>query len=534
MKNETKNKSLLKKFTITILLFMGIVALASASVQAFIMVDNIEKQIEREAKSISTSIQQGVKETELASLEIEHQIDLKLESYAKYIADQLYGRELSEINNNELEKYREALGISGITLFQRLENDFVGRKSTNPNEIGFEIGDFNPQASEALLKFMDGEITDELRYSVSYITENVAILYITESTSDDQKPEFFKYAYYYVLGTDYLINPYIEANEVYQFTEKVGTETWIEQVTSSNDFAKEIALLDPRVYADPSLTESVYAPLSKVVNGQFKFEDVQDTDLLISMIDHPSSANYVENYNGEKIYKSFIPIEDNKVLYVALDYEKMKAPMYKQLFILIGISILALVIVLFFTTRFFNNIYKNIQKIIGQILQMEQGDFTVQSSVKDKSELESLSNSTNKLANSLNRVLSETSDQAIQTEKHAYLLESEANNSVDKVYTMSMATTTETRERLGEMNYLLDQIEKKMLDEKIEDQETVANIKHLREVLKHSSITTTEITITLSDLLKSLHSQSESLSEISKKLLENLEQFTLDYKDDFE
>ncbi|MGP4041833.1 methyl-accepting chemotaxis protein [Gracilibacillus sp. D59] len=531
MKKIIKNTSLNKQFSVRVFLIMLIIAVFSGIIQLFMMYSNVEERARNEANSISASIQQGIKETNLATHEIEHQIDLKLKSYAQTIAEKLNGKSLDEITNKELIEISKELDIAGISLLQKQENEIVGVRSTDEDEIGFRLSEVSPYGYEVLNAFMDGNLPEEAKDVLSYSDEDVITLFTAQSGSHGDTPMFYKYAYHLIPEENYVIDPYIEANEVYQFTQNIGPEKWIDEVIKTSEFAKEIAVLDPRVYDDPSLAENIYPPLTKIVNGDFNYEEEKDTQILVNMLHDAKGENYIKKYNGNEIYKSFIPIEENKVLYVALDYGKMKAPMYKQLFILIGISILALVILLFFTTRFFNNIYKNIQKIIDQILQMEKGDFTVQSSVKDKGELESLSQSTNKLADTLNRVLSETSDQAIQTEKHAYLLESEANNSVDKVYTMSMSTTTEAREQMDEMNYVLDQIEKKMSEERVEDQEILTFINQLREQITHSSNSTTEMTITLSDLLKSLHNQSESLSDISKKLLENLEQFTLDYKD---
>ncbi|MRG85039.1 methyl-accepting chemotaxis protein [Salinibacillus xinjiangensis] len=532
IKEGKPSKTLKKQFTIRVLCMMLSVALIAGSIQLVIMKDNLDERVLREANSISNSIEQGISETDLAAKEIEHQIDLKLESYSKYIAEELDGRPIDAITNEDLMVIRNSLGISGITLFQRTGNDLVGVRATESEEIGFSMKKANPQGFEALDSLIDGVILDGVEQAFSYVTNDTAILFTSHSGSHEGEPLFFKYAYYHPPGTDYLIDPYIEANEVYQFTQKVGPDAWIEQVINKNEYAEEIAVLDPRVFKDPSLSEKIYPPLEKVVNGEYGLQDDQDTDLLIQMMDKKNKQSYIKQYDGREIYKAFLPMENGKVIYVALDYTEMKQPFYKQLFILISTSLLSLIVLFMLTTRFFNRIYANIQKIIEQILKLEKGDFTAKSHVADKGELGRLSESANRMASTLNQVISETNKQATQTERHAYLLESEANNSVEKVYTMSMEATTTAREFMNEIDEFLSRAEEALKPiQSDQSQEILNQIRNICELAKDNSNSATEMTITLADLLKSLHGQSEALSEISKKLLQNMEQFNLNSDD---
>ncbi|MFC4401656.1 methyl-accepting chemotaxis protein [Gracilibacillus xinjiangensis] len=525
---DKKVITLRKQFTIRIFIILFIVALVSSVSQLVMMQKIIEDQVNREADFISTSIQQGVIGTDLAASEIEHQIDYKMESYSKSIAEKLNSRPFEEISDKELIQIRDELGIAGITLFQRTENDLIGVKSTEPSEIGFKIGDFNPQASIALDKFMDGEIIEELKQSVSFVTNHTAILYITQSSSEDEVPKFYKYAYHHVPGTDYLIDPYIEASEIDQYIQKVGPEAWISEVRNMNKYVEEIAVLNPKVFADPSLEGKIYPPLKKVVNGQYELQSESDKELLVNMLEDRQQQSLLEVHHSNDIYKTFTPMDDGRVIYVALNYDQMKAPFHRQTIILILSGFISLVALVLLTTSFFNQIYANIQKIIAQILQLQNGDFTVRSSVKDKGELSRLSSSANQMASTLNRVLSETRNQANRTERFAYLLESEADNSVEKVYTLSIESTKMSREMMTDVEDFLEQV-KEVLESRndAKAKEVKNRIDIIHQLCKDSSTNTTEMTINLADLLRSLHSQSASLSEISKKLLRNMEEFKL-------
>lgn len=508
------------QFNIRLSIILISITLISGIVQVYVINNQVKENVERESGMIGESIQQGITETDLASRAIEQQIDFKLESIAKRINDHL-PNELSNISDNQLIQLQQSTDITGIDIFAYDENGIIRVvKSTEPDELGFTFKGVNDPGYAMQEGLFSGQQVD-MSGIVSYQSDNIIVLYTAQSGSREE-PQFFKYAYYYEPGAEYFISIFIEANEVYQFTQQVGPNAWIDNVLSEYENAKEIAVLDPRVFADPSLAEAMYPPLQKVVYGKYNYET--DEQILIDMVGNPKRYTLMDEHDGEKIYKMFIPYDEGKVIYVAMDYEKMSAPFKNYSYILIVFGFMSLLILYLTTTRFFNGIYHNISKIIEQIKSLEKGDFTVRSDVKDGGELGELSNSANTMADTLNEVLSHTKKKAQQTEKHAYLLESEANNSIEKVYTMSMEATTESREKMEEIFYIIE----KILNEESEKDNTLRNeLKMVRELVQGQSNSTTEMTITLSDVLKSLHEQSSSLSEISKKLLSSLDKFEL-------
>ncbi|MFB1100485.1 HAMP domain-containing protein [Terribacillus sp. JSM ZJ617] len=521
---KKKNRTLRQQFFLTLLIILASITLLSGILQYYFINNQVKNSIEFEARNIGKSIEQGINETDFASRAIEQQIDYRIELISKEISEQL-PKDTEDITTDKLEELKNKMDISGIDIFAFDENDVVSVvMSTEPDELGFTLKDISDDGLKDQENLLSGKKFDLLT-PASYSNDNIVVLYTAQSGSREE-PEFFKYAYYHEPGTNYIISPFIEASEVYQFTQKVGTETWIDKINEEHSYTKEIAVLDPRVFADPSLSEKMYPPLEKVVYGDYKYNT--DNKILVDMAQNPKLVTKIEKNDGKKIYKMFIPYDDGRVIYVALDYDKMSAPFKSYSYILIGFGFVSLIILFLTTTRFFNQIYKNISKIISQIKSLETGDFTVRSKVSDKGDLGKLSQSINMMAGSLNGVLSQTREQAILTERHAFLLESEANNTVDKVYSMSIDATAEIRGKTEDINYIIQEIETHLSKEVKDDQESRMYLAKLRELVQTQSNSTTEMTITLSDLLKSLHNQSSSLSEISKKLLKSLEEFHLD------
>lgn len=517
------NRTLRQQFFLTLLISLASITLISGILQYYFIDNQVENEIEAEANNISESIEQGIKETDMASRAIEQQIDYRIELISKGISEQL-PKNVEDISNDRLVELKNKMGISGVDIFAYDEHDIVSVvMSSEPDELGFTLKDISEDGHKDQENLLSGKKFDLLT-PASYSNDNIVVLYTAQSGSREET-QFFKYAYYHEPGTDYIISPFIEANEIYQFTQAVGPETWINEIKDEHNYTKEIAVLDPRVFEDPSLAENMYPPLEKVVYGDYQYNT--DSKLLIEMAKNPKRVTKVEEHNGGKIYKMFIPYDNGRVIYVALDYDKMSAPFRNYSFILIGFGFVSLIVLFLTSTRFFNHIYNNISKIVSQINSLEKGDFTARSEVGNRGELGKLSHSTNMMASTLNNVLSQTREQAILTQRHAYLLESEANNSVDKVYNMSVDATSKIREKTDDIYYIIQEIEKHLTYEEIDDQKIRTNLAKVRELVQTQSNSNTEMTITLSDLLKSLHSQSSSLSEISKKLLKSLEEFQL-------
>lgn len=524
---KSKTISLRTQFIYRSFVVLVLIALISGASQIFFMNIQIKDDVEGRATLLSQSIQQGMTETELASESIENQIDLRMESNAKRIADKLNGKSLGDISNNDLYKIKDELALAGITLFARQGDDIIGVKSTAESEIGFSFKKIGyPDGYKALDTLYKNE---KVTNGTTYATPNIFALPISQSGSHD-KPTFFKFAYYLEPGTDYIISSYIEANEVYQLTKEIGPDAWIDRMKEQNDFITEIAVLDPRVYENPELETKLFPPLKKVVYGEFTLENSEDQKRLKNMAKNgPRKEQYKEKYKNEKVYKILLPASDGKVVFVALDYGAISGPLYRHSMILVISSLVSLLALFLITARFFNTIYEKISLIISQIQKLEDGDLTAKSTIKDGSELEKLSKSANKMVDKLNKLLKDTEEQAVKTQWLSVILEADASQSVEKMYQVSTETTIKAREQQYEITSFLDDLEESLQPYKDNEQviSVIEKIENMKEVAKERTSATTDFTITLSDLLKSLHGQSSELSDISNTLLGKMSKFKL-------
>jgi methyl-accepting chemotaxis protein len=520
-----KTITLRRKFLIRLLSVLIIIAVFTGVVQIYMMNQQIISQTKQQAEAIANNVLRGIKQTDEGTQSIEHQIDLKLVSYAKHIETLLEGKSADQITRSELLKIRDALGLTGITIFQedKSKDDVIGVVATEEQEVGFSFKKFGYyEVAKRLLNGQEPSLPD-----ATYTDKHTIVLPIAQSGSHEDSPLFFKYAYYVPETKDYMINPYIQANEVHNFTANVGPNTTINELVTENNIVKEIAILNPAVFADPSLEEQLYPPLRKIESGNFNLQTDKDLELLTGK--KMNKTSYIDKVDGLKVYKMFLPLDENRVIYLALDYGEMSGPLYRHSYILIISGLLSLLVLFLLTARFFNRIYVNIQKIKDQIKLLEDGDLTAKSKVDDGSELEKLSQSTNRMVDQLNILVTDTQEQASKTQKLSILLEAEASQSVEKLYAVSTEATMKARDQLFEITTFLDEVVD-VLEEYKENEAVLSvidKVEQMRDVANERTSIATDITITLSDLLNSLHNQSSDLSEISNTLLDQMSKFKL-------
>jgi len=293
---------------------------------------------------------------------------------------------------------------------------------------------------------------------------------------------------------------------------------------------KEIAVLDPRVFQNPELETKLFPPLKKVIYGNYSYKDSKDTKILIGMEENKlQKYHYIEKYKNEKIYKLFIKTKDGQVIYIALDYGALSGPLYRHSIILLVTGVISLIVLFLLTARFFNRIYENIQKIKRQIQSLEKGDLTAKSNVNDRSELENLSQSTNRMVDKLNKLVKDTQEQATKTQKLSVLLEAETSQTIEKIYAITTETTMKSREQLDEIISFLDELVETLQPYKKNERvlHIIEKVEDMKQIANERTAATTDMTITLSDLIHSLHGQSRELSEISNALLESMKKFKL-------
>lgn len=511
-----QKKTLRSKFLKQMIIILVFIMLISGLTQLYFINQQLKSEVETQANIISTTIIEGINETGLASEQIEDQIGGKLSLHAEYIASLIEDEGLA-VSNSRLGELAQKLGLAGITLFAPKGDDIIGIKAARPEEIGFSFKQYGYlSAGEALL---NGEQPDVP--GASSAKENMLVLPIAQAGSVKDKPVFFKFAYYHPPGKSYIISVYLPANEVYEFTSKVGPEQTIEKMLKQNPNIINLAVLDPSVFQNPDLEKQIYPPKKKVVYGTFEKPTKKDLEILKSEIGKTNKIEKItEDVDGEKLFKLFIPMMNDRVIYIALDRDEIIGPIYRHSIILLVTGFVSLFILFFLSARFFNHIYKKINMIKEQLIEMRNKNFTTKSKVEDDTEIGVLSESADEMSVALNHVLRSARNQANQTKRLSLLLEADISKSIQELYEISVDTTTKSREELETFRDIIESLRNAALSKPEE-------LDQLWGIIQDKTSNTTEMTITLSDIIQSIHKQSSELSETSNELHNKLSLFKL-------
>ena len=194
--------------------------------------------------------------------------------------------------------------------------------------------------------------------------------------------------------------------------------------------------------------------------------------------------------------------------------------------ILILVSIISVVTIFIIATLYFKQLFQSIEVIQQQITNLEVGERVLK--IKNgEDNFNDIIDRLNIIVLKNEELLTVTQKQAVKTQWLSLSLEADASHTVEKLYELSTVDTMQNREQLLELTELLDEITTFYYNDenKVKNHFILEKIDKIRDISQNRTAATTEITITLSDLLKSLQQQSSDLSDISTNLLNQIEQF---------
>ncbi|MDM5335753.1 methyl-accepting chemotaxis protein [Fictibacillus enclensis] len=511
---KPSKKSLQRIFFRRMFIILVVVMLVSGFFQLYFIQKQVDSEVQTQTNIIATTIYEGISETRTASQQIEEQIGDKLMLHAEHIAN-LIEKEGLSVSNERLMQIAKDYHLAGVTLFSPRNKDIVGIKAARSEEVGFSFKQYGYlEAGEALI---NGQIPHVPGATTS--RKNMLVLPIAQAGSVKGKPQFFKFAYFHPPGKNYIISVYLPANEVHEFTSKVGPERTIDKMQKENNNVNNIAVLDPEVFQHPQLEQQLYPPKKKVVYGSFKEPTSKDLKVLTEK-STKFKGNYTEVQNGKKVVKIFIPIKENLIIYIELDWNKLIGPLYRHSIILLISGFVSLIVLFYFSAKFFNEIYIKINMIKEQLTALRNKNFQTRSRIVDDTEIGVLSNSANEMAASLSQVLRSARNQADQTKRLSFLLEADIAKSIKELYELSVDNTTKAREELEMYRELVDSI-------KANDSNNEQELNKLWMMIQNNTAGTTDVTITLSNIIQSLHDQSNELLNLSEELHNQLAAFKL-------
>ncbi|WP_404404938.1 HAMP domain-containing protein [Jeotgalibacillus malaysiensis] len=470
-----------------------LIGIIGAVIHLFLMQQQIANQTENSADEIENELLSRFKQTEVAINLLEQELDTRMLTQVRLIASNLGTLNGSDVSREQLLQYKEEFQLDGLTIFQETGDDVTGTVTSEPEDEGFSLTEVG---------YYDDAIS-VLRNDEAYSLVSSETVTGTNISSDERH----KYAYYRPEGADYFLSIYVESKEVAAFLNQAGPEALIHEITENLLIMEEAA-----VYQQSADGWDLIAGTEQTLS-----EDQQNLIGTDSRI------------GGERYYKLFFPVNESYAAYVSLDQSEITAPIYRTAFILMGLGLLPLILFIFLISRFFNRVADHIQLLINQVSSLEGGDLTVRNYLDDNGELRKLSVSLNKMSQRLNSLLKKATGYTTQAQRMSILLEKETKESARRLSELTVKSALMERHENEEVTQLLQDAEQFVkMYAPVKDVEAYLEKIHLmRSLYQQKSAAAAEVTISISDLLHSLHGQAEALAETSQDMMEIIDTFKI-------
>ncbi|UOF91976.1 EAL domain-containing protein [Fodinisporobacter ferrooxydans] len=383
------------KLTLVFSIIVSVILILNNTLHYATARDQLKDEQLKQIKVLAEQISDSIEHYKLGSKKIEEVLGDQLRIAAIAAKNQL-NPDYHKVTNEQLKALSKEIGASHITLFAKQGDDIVGVRSSDPKELDLSTKKWGYwfTALQELLQTHEVRSVNKGQSLPHYWSGPMAI-----SSSDPNHID--KYGYYYDGSTNYIINPYLQDEQVKQFEQYTGPDSAVQKIVKTHPWFLEITGFNPKVLGKtpipitPNNIEYVKLEDRPIYFGQHKYynpkTDVVDVQNAMST---GQVVSHEETIDGKHVIKTFIPIQDNSpyVIGFVTDYQVLNDVLQKQLKNDIWISIGILVIVLiasYFLSRY---IVRPVHQLLHQVDQIAEGKFDIRISSIRKDELGKLAN----------------------------------------------------------------------------------------------------------------------------------------------
>ncbi|MDQ1000474.1 diguanylate cyclase (GGDEF)-like protein [Neobacillus niacini] len=396
--------SIKSKLSIIFSSVVSIILIVSSALNYFFTKDLLENDQKHQMDLLANEVKISIEQADIGSKYIEDLIGEKLR-YAAIYAKSNLDPKLENISNEELVELSQQLGVSHITLFQQVGDDIVGKKSSDPTQIELSTKEWGYwfEAFQQLLNNQQVTIKEGQKLP-NYWAGPFDV-----STSDPGSID--KWGYYYDGTTDYIINPYIKDDQLYQkFIETTSSSSIVNKILAESNMILDITGFNPKtfgkeaIYTNQNGERFIELRNRPLFFGKNSFESLEkDIESVVKAYETGKSVSYVATINGKKVIKNFVPIqaENPYVTGLVTDYNVIQNILNKQLINNMVISILLLFMVFFGSYFLAGYIVRPLNKILRCVDEISDGNFGVRIALNRKDELGVLAERVNTMSDSL-------------------------------------------------------------------------------------------------------------------------------------
>lgn len=351
---KTAYKKLEKWYIFIMILAMVLIILASAKIFESVLIQQQNKEIGQIATVVSNAINISVEsETLIQNFWIE-----KLENISHEIEKDLKGKNLSELNDQDLLEIQKKYALSGVAFFKKQGEDILIEKSTSEAEVGLKTNGWGFW-HEAFMELFDrGMVQIDKGVSKPKFWAG------PRSLAHEQEG-FFLFTYYLLEGTPYVLNLYVNDQEAFGVLKEHDPNLLIDNLIEQYDYLEEVAVINVEAWNNRFLEENRIKLQDFTVNyGSFKNFSAQDTYYInkAHKMDALKKLETKLSFKNEIYKKIYIKINSSSVIVLLIDTNSIMFFKNQLMFIIMG-GIIGVIFISMILIRYYTKHYTSILSI---------------------------------------------------------------------------------------------------------------------------------------------------------------------------
>ncbi|WP_096199938.1 HAMP domain-containing protein [Bacillus sp. FJAT-45350] len=516
-----KRNTIMMQLLFKIGLFLGLIAVVILISGYYFFKLKIEAYQEEQINNITEIVVHTMASTQQSTDTIEHMIENILYSSSKGIMSELRGKQVEDISMEYLQEVAKRWDVEEISLWERIGDDIVVTESSDETQLNLSSKDWGYWFT-AFDQLMSGQ---EVTVEQGMAMENYWVGPISRAELFEHI--YYKFAYYYDGTTDFMINPFILDEEIYNLTFQAGPTQMIEKIIDENINIEEIAVINVPAWLKGEENDVVEPDTDlPVLYGSHQFGLEEDEEFLQQVQSEDSSHKVLFEKDGvpyKKLYKS---LGNERVMVTTLDLTRQKQIENQFLYLFLGGFLLSSVVLFIIIRIIARRQLEPLQKIVQHIQCVADGDLTQRITINEKNELDWLAENINEMTQRFHQLITGVKEESHSLVIVSSLLSRQVYTSVKTMGETSTAMTTESKDLLLEISILLEDMQQ--LFSTINNSQETDHIRGMNNLQLRESLNNTHMKLTELERMVKEHSNHvtditlmfhDTLNELNEALL---------------
>jgi diguanylate cyclase (GGDEF)-like protein len=310
-------------------LVLAIVSTLTFGIVYKLSIQEINNREKKETETITGVVSEAIRLTNYFSQTLEDTAENRLILVSKSIAKELEGKEIEQINNEDLDALAHKWNIGELMVLSRNGKEFKTKESHGIHETDFGMNLIY------LTNTFDDLIKGSYQKQDNFVMGPMGI--------SNKSGIFFKYGFYYDQKNKFIILPWFNVSEVYKLAYNSDSNQLISNILQNNPDIKEISVLNVQAYLKKDEIKILDPKKdTPVLFGSYEMKNKDDDKVFQNML-FQKKENTLLFTNGDNTYKRFyVPLEDDRVLMITKDTSEERKVQRELMIVMIGLFVVSL------------------------------------------------------------------------------------------------------------------------------------------------------------------------------------------------